>query len=100
MKCFDNLKKLMSPAPVLGYPNFSNLSVSFIDALETHFRITSYLSRTLNPAEIKKSPSETEYLAIVHELTTLKPYLLGTNVAIMTASRSRRERKPALILGF
>jgi len=55
---------------------------------DDHFRITCFLSRTVNRTERNYSASERECLAIVHAFTILKPYLPGTNCIIMTDCRA------------
>lgn len=89
-KCFEDLKEVMSSAPILETPYFSKPFVIECDA--TSFVIGAILmqdghpivfeSMKLNKQERLKSTYNKEMLAIMHALARWRQYLLGSKFLI------------------
>ena len=92
---FETLKKSLTQAPVLAYPNFSSSASQFqlhTDAsaiglgaiLEQGDKVVAYASRTLTQAEQNYSVIQRECLAIVFALKQFRHYLLGRYFTLLT----------------
>lgn len=93
---FKKLKELLTEAPILRAPDFSKTFVVATDAsakgigaiLSQNFKGQEhpilYLSRKLNPAEVKYSTIEREALAVKWALDSLRYYLLGAPFVLIT----------------
>jgi len=89
-RCFEDLKEVMSNAPVLATPNFSRPFT--IECNASRFGIGAMLmqeghpiafeSRKLNKRERLKSTYKKEMLAIMHALAKWRQYLLGSKFSI------------------
>lgn len=94
-KAFEELKKAMTTAPVLGKPNYEKEWVLEVDAsdvalgavlgqeqddLEVH--PVYFWSRQLNHAERNYSVTDRECLAVVAACGKFRPYILGGKVVI------------------
>ena len=82
-KAFKHLKKALSTAPVLGYPDWTKSFTLRTDAsieglgavLRQDDRVIAYLSRSLTPAEARLDVRELECLAVLYACESLRPYL-------------------------
>ncbi len=87
---FEQLKVLLSNAPVLAYPDFTQPFVLTTDSsnfalgsvLSQNSHPIAYHSRTLNPSERHYSTVERELLSIVDSCKRFKPYLWGRRFTI------------------
>lgn len=95
-KCFEDLKEVMSNAPVLATPDFSKLFVIECDAsgfgigvvlMQDGQRIV-FESRKLNKQDCLKFTYNKEMLAIMHTLAKWRQYLLGSKFLIQTNHNS------------
>jgi hypothetical protein len=85
----------MAEPPVLAYLDYSKPLVVYTDASdvgigavllqkqEKNSSIIRYFSRTLTPAERNYCSPESQCVAILLSVNSLKPYLLGTNFTVM-----------------
>jgi hypothetical protein len=99
---FETLKRKLTQAPILGYPDFDKMFYLFTDAsgigLEAVLaqkddqgkeKVIAYASRTQNIHEQNYSTQELECLAInwaveyFHHYTSLKPFILVTDNAAL-----------------
>ena len=96
-RSFQVLKKALSSAPILSFPDFSlpflvdtDASNSGLGAVLSQVgpdnveRPVYFASRTLNRAEHKYSTTRKELLAVVWALKTFRPYLLGAPFVLRT----------------
>ena len=96
-RSFQVLKKALSSAPILSFPDFSlpflvdtDASNSGLGAVLSQVgsdnveRPVYFASRTLNRAERKYSTTRKELLAVVWALKTFRPYLLGAPFVLRT----------------
>lgn len=93
---FENLKKALTSAPILAYPDFTKPFLLTCDASNQAIsailsqgpigsdRPIAYASRTLNKAESNYSVTEKECLAIIFGTKTFRPYLYGRTFTIIT----------------
>ena len=92
---FNQLKKKLTEAPVLAYPQFNPSAEQFIlqtDAsatgigaiLEQGGRVVAYASRTLSSSEKNYSVIQRECLAIIFALKQFRHYLLGCKFSLLT----------------
>lgn len=92
---FEQLKVLLTNAPVLAYPDFtqqftlttdaSNIAIGSVLSQKGH--PIAYHSRTLNPAERNYSTIEKELLSIVDSCKHFRPYLWGQKFIIESDHR-------------
>jgi deoxyuridine 5'-triphosphate nucleotidohydrolase len=110
-EAFGHLKRAISSAPVLAYPDFTKEFTVETDASKTGIGAVltqmdgkgrphpvCYASRSLNPAERNYSTTERECLAIVWATRIFRPYLMGpfpfrilVDHAPLTALRTTRD---------
>jgi len=88
-KAFQQLKEVLTSAPVLACPDFTRRFVLQTDASsygleavliqhqEDGERVIAYASRTLNNAERNYSATELECLAVVWRIRKMRGYLEG-----------------------
>jgi len=93
---FDLLKSVLTDAPVLACPDFSVKMTLQTDAsnyglggvltqeIDGQERVIAYVSRKLDAAELKYSPTEKEYLAIVWGIRKLRCYLEAYRFDVIT----------------
>ncbi|MGI9458903.1 MAG: RNase H-like domain-containing protein, partial [Pirellulales bacterium] len=94
---FQALKKALTSAPILRFPDFTKTFYLYTDASKLgigavlsqldddgHDHPVMYLSRTLKPAEKSYPTIEWEALAVVWSVKTLRHYLLGRKFTIVT----------------
>ena len=93
---FDTLKKALTEAPILAYPDFTVPFDLYVDAsdeglgmvLGQHQNgkevVISYAGRSLYPAEKNYSVTEREALAVVDGIKYFQPYLYGRKFAVHT----------------
>ena len=89
---FEKLKKIITEAPILKYPNFNNKFKLVTDAsdfaigaiLQQDNHPICYASRTLNEHERNYSTTEKELLAIVWSTNYFRPYLYGVKFDLLT----------------
>jgi len=92
INAFENLKNIITHAPVLSYPDFnkpfqlttnaSNVALGAVLQQEGH--PVCFASRTLNSHEQNYSATERELLAIVWGTGYFRPYLYGTKFQILS----------------
>lgn len=89
---FDKLKRIITEAPVLKYPDFKKKFQLITDAsnialgavLQQDGHPICYASRTLNDHERNYSPIQKELLAIVWATAYFRPYLYGVKFDILS----------------
>lgn len=98
----DELKKRLTEAPILAFPDFSLPFVLFTDASNHGVGavlsqiqngrevVICYYSRTLNPAERNYSTTERECLAIVDAVKNFRYYLIGRRFEVVVDHHSLR----------
>ena len=82
------MKKHLTTAPILTYPNFEKPFILFTDAStaglgavlsqkddEGRERVVAYASRRVSETECKYSITELEYLAVIWAVKLFRPYL-------------------------
>jgi len=85
---FEELKKHLTTAPILTYPNFEKPFILFTDAStlglgavlsqkddKGYERVIAYASRRVSETECNYSITELEYLAVVWAIKLFRPYL-------------------------
>ncbi|KAL0446469.1 UNVERIFIED_CONTAM: Retrovirus-related Pol polyprotein from transposon [Sesamum latifolium] len=93
---FEQLKGVMTRAPVLALPNFSQPFVVETDAcgkgigavLMQEGRPIAYLSKALAPKNLGLSTYEKKFLALLLAVTKWKHYLMGNHFIIRTDQKS------------
>ena len=93
---FDALKKALTEAPILAYPDFhlpfilatdaSNDAIGMVLGQKQNGRevVISYAGRKLNPAERNYSVTEREALAVVDGVRHFQTYLYGRQFIVFT----------------
>lgn len=101
-KAFEHLKDLLTKAPILSPPDFTEVFKLQTDAsdqglgavlaqdIRNREHVIAYASRTLSSAEIKWDTREKEALAIVWGCEHFRPYLIGQFFIIETDHGSLR----------
>lgn len=96
LKCFENLKRILTSSDILTYPDFNKIFLITTDAsdfaigavlsqnVEGKYRPIHFASRTLNKTEEIYSASEKEMLAIIWALKIFRNYIYGQKFQIMT----------------
>lgn len=99
---FDELKKRLTEAPILAFPDFKLPFTLFTDASNhgigsvlSQFQngkevVICYYSRTLNTAERNYSTTERECLAIVDSVKNFRYYLIGRRFEVVVDHHSLR----------
>lgn len=96
-EAFDFLKRKLTTAPILQYPDFSQQFILHTDASDIglgavlaqknqkgHETVVGYASRVLQQAEKNYTTTEKECLAIVWALTYFQKFLYGQQFRIVT----------------
>ena len=95
-KAFDVLRKKLTEAPVVRYPDEDKPFFLYTDASDTGLGavlsqkdgkeeyVIAYASRTLSPAERNYAITEKECLAIIWAVKYFRPYLCGAQFTIIT----------------
>ena len=96
-KSFELLKRSLTSAPILMFPDFERPFVLCTDASNYGLgavlkqldaagkeRVIAYASRSLLPAERNYSASERECLALVYATKVFRPYMFGTQTTCYT----------------
>ena len=101
-EAFDQLKQVLTSAPVLAYPDFekeyildTDASLSGIGAVLSQIhngkeRVVAYASKTLNKAQRNYCTTRRELLAVVTFVKHFRHYLYGTKFLIRTDHASLR----------
>jgi len=96
LTAFEELKKVMTQAPVLVLPNFTQPFEIECDAsgagigavLMQNRRPIAYFSKALSPNNLSKSAYEKELMALVLAVQHWRPYLLGRSFKVYSDQRS------------
>ncbi|CAN6557489.1 unnamed protein product [Malus baccata var. baccata] len=114
-KSFNQLKELLTTAPIIVPPDWSLPFELMCDASDYALgavlgqrkdkrpHVIYYASRTLNDAQLNYSTTEKELLAVVFALDKFRSYLIGTKVIVFTDHAAlkylltKKEAKPRLI---
>ena len=95
-KAFDQLKELLTTAPVLGYPDDHGMFILDCDASGTGIgctlsqiqedkeKVIAYSSKLLTKEEMNYCVTRRELLAIVHHISLYKCYLTGRHFKVRT----------------
>lgn len=101
---FETLKKALTQAPILTYPDFSKPFKVTVDACSTacgavlsqdhdgQDKPITFISKTFKKGEINKPIIEKELIAIHFAINVLRPYLYGTEFTVFS------DHKPLLYL--
>ena len=93
---FETLKQVLTEAPILAYPDFtqpfqlatdaSNDAIGMVLGQKRNGKevVIAYAGRKLNPAERNYSVSEREALAVVDGVRHFQPYLYGRPFTVLT----------------
>lgn len=89
---FEKLKRIITEAPVLRYPDFrkpfqliTDTSLNSLGAvLRDNRHPICFASRTLNEHEVNYSATEKELLAIIWPTSYFRPYLYGAKFEILS----------------
>lgn len=92
INAFEKLKKILTEAPVLRYPDFNKTFQLVTDAslnsigavLQQNGHPICFASRTLNEHEKNYSATEKELLAIVWATNYFRPYLYGVKFEVLS----------------
>ena len=91
---FEDLKRVLTSTPILGYPTINNAFVLDCDASGTGLgsvlsqiqegqpRVTAYYSRCLSKAERRYCVTRCELLAVVQSVKHFYHYLYGRKVTV------------------
>ncbi|KAL1252203.1 hypothetical protein QQF64_019999 [Cirrhinus molitorella] len=104
-EAFDSLRRALTTAPILSYPDFSREFLLFTNASNTAIgcvlsqmtdvgkeSVIAYGSHILTPTEKRWSTYDRELWAIVWSIRHFRPYLMGSSFQIVT------DHKPLLNL--
>ena len=95
-RAFEDLKKLVSTAPVLRGPNWDLPFQISSDASDTAIGAVLgqeedkkpyaiyYISKNLSPAELNYTVTEKEFLAVIHAVNKFRHYITGYPVILYT----------------
>ena len=95
-QAFEKIKSMLTSAPILKYPDFSEKFFIFTDASEhaigavlmqredDKLKPIAYVSRSLSKAEIKYSVTKKEALGIVYALKCFRHLILGYEIEVFT----------------
>jgi len=95
-RAFDDLKKLISTAPILRGPNWDLPFQISSDALDTAIGAVLgqeedqkpyaiyYISKNLSPAELNYTVTEKEFLVVIHAVNKFRHYITGYPVILYT----------------
>ena len=91
-EAFQQLKKRLTSAPVLNYPDFSKPFTLYTDAsnvglgavLQQEKNVIAYWSKVLNKAKQNYTTTEKECLAFVEALRNFPPCLIGQRFQVVT----------------
>ncbi|CAN6581013.1 unnamed protein product [Malus baccata var. baccata] len=115
MASFNQLKELLTTAPIIVPPDWSLPFELMCDASDYALgavlgqrkdkkpHVIYYASRTLNDAQLNYSTTEKELLAVVFALDKFRSYLIGTKIIVFTDHAAlkylltKKEAKPRLI---
>ena len=93
-QAFDEIKSLLTSAPILSHPDFNYPFIVQTDACDIGIggilcqrinnleRAICYISRTLQPAERKWSIREKEALAIIWSIEQFRPFVVGSSFIV------------------
>jgi hypothetical protein len=107
-----DIKNYLSTEPILHHPNFSYPFILRTDAsieglgailsqtIDGTERIILYISRTVQPNEKNWSIQQLEALGIIWACETVRPYIIGTKVLIITDHKSLQWLKESKIPRF
>ncbi|WVZ23343.1 hypothetical protein V8G54_001887 [Vigna mungo] len=95
---FEELKKVMTQAPLLALPNFSKPFEIECDAsgagigavLMQDRQPIAYFSKALAPSNVNKSAYEKELMALVLAVQHWRPYLIGRSFKVYSDQKSLR----------
>jgi hypothetical protein len=95
-EAFQNLKSVVTEAPVLALPNFAQPFVIECDAsglgigavLMQNGKPIAYLSKALKGRALLMSTYEKELFALVTAIQKWRPYLLGQSFVVKTDQQS------------
>eukprot|EP00884_Botryococcus_braunii_P016691 jgi/Botrbrau1/3705/Bobra.0008s0030.1 len=95
---FQAIKRMLTDAPLLRYPNFSKEFTLYTDwqpgaaaailgqEHEDGDHVIAYASKTLQGAELNYAPTDGELLAIVWAVKLFRPYLYGVHFCELLSS--------------
>ncbi|GAU40484.1 hypothetical protein TSUD_286390 [Trifolium subterraneum] len=98
-KAFDELKRMLTTAPVLALPDFSKNFLIECDAsgeglgaiLMQDRKPIAYFSKALSGRNLTKSTYEKELMAVVLAIQHWRPYLLGRRFSVSTDQKSLKQ---------
>jgi hypothetical protein len=103
------MKTYLASEPILRHPNFSfpfilrtdasidGLGAVLSQVIDGEERIILYISRTVQPNEKNWSIQQLEALGIIWACETVRPYIIGTRVLIITDHKSLQWLKESKI---
>jgi transposase InsO family protein len=105
----QEMKNYLASEPILRHPNFSypfllrtdasidGLGAVLSQIINNEERIILYISRTVQPNEKNWSIQQLEALGIIWACETVRPYIIGTRVLIITDHKSLQWLKESKI---
>ena len=95
---FETLKKRLTSAPILAFPDFSRPFVITTDACTTGLgailqnegskQVIAFASRAIRPNEVKYGITELEALGVIYAILTFRPYVYGYHFKLFTDHRA------------